>query len=188
MIYILNNQGLGNCYQPSRRPRLITLTSTLIIPDITKTSSNNCLLFSNESEITVSKLCISCCRVNIYHRKGNDFKEKTAIEENFKITEYYVTLKIWKKIQKKIRVIINFKFFERFCNDADEVVIQVHKSTAFLRPLRHSTRSMSIAFWISQTARNLSILNVRKQVLLFRSLTLNAILILIVEWGCILVF
>ena len=48
--------------------------------------------------------------------------------------------------KKKVRVIINFKFFERFCNDADEVVIQVHKSTAFLRPLRHSTRSMSIAF------------------------------------------
>ena len=30
------------CYQP--RLRLITLTSTLIIPDITKTSSNNCLI------------------------------------------------------------------------------------------------------------------------------------------------
>ena len=29
----------------SLRLRLITLTSTLIIPDITKTSSNNCLLF-----------------------------------------------------------------------------------------------------------------------------------------------
>ena len=27
------------------RLRLITLTSTLIIPDITKTSSNNCLLY-----------------------------------------------------------------------------------------------------------------------------------------------
>ena len=30
----------------SLRLRLITLTSTLIIPDITKTSSNNCLLFT----------------------------------------------------------------------------------------------------------------------------------------------
>ena len=30
----------------SRRLRLITLTSTLIILDITKTSSNNCLLFT----------------------------------------------------------------------------------------------------------------------------------------------
>ena len=42
---ILNNQGLGKRYQP--RPTacwLITLTSTLIIADITKTSSNNCLL------------------------------------------------------------------------------------------------------------------------------------------------
>ena len=38
---IRNNQGQGKCYQP----KPITLTSTLIIPDITKTSSNNCLLF-----------------------------------------------------------------------------------------------------------------------------------------------
>ena len=42
---ILNNQGLGKCYQPRPSARLITLTSTLIIPDITKTSSNNCLLY-----------------------------------------------------------------------------------------------------------------------------------------------
>ena len=27
---IRNNQGRGKCYQPSRRPRLITLTETLI--------------------------------------------------------------------------------------------------------------------------------------------------------------
>ena len=32
---ILNNQGLGKCYQPSRRPRLITLTdNTRIYPKI----------------------------------------------------------------------------------------------------------------------------------------------------------
>ena len=41
---IRNNQGRGKCYQPSRRPRLITLTETLIIPDITKTESNNCFI------------------------------------------------------------------------------------------------------------------------------------------------
>ena len=35
---IRNNQGLGKGYQ-------VTPTSTLIILDITKTSSNNCLLF-----------------------------------------------------------------------------------------------------------------------------------------------
>ena len=35
---IQNNQGLGKGYQ-------VTPTSTLIILDITKTSSNNCLLF-----------------------------------------------------------------------------------------------------------------------------------------------
>ena len=41
---IRNNQGWGKCYQPSRRPRLITLTETLIIPDITKTESKSCFM------------------------------------------------------------------------------------------------------------------------------------------------
>ena len=40
---IRNNQGLGKCYQPRPSARLITLIWALIIPDITKTSSNNCL-------------------------------------------------------------------------------------------------------------------------------------------------
>ena len=39
----LNNQGLSKCYQPRPSAWLITLTSTLIILNITKTSSNNCL-------------------------------------------------------------------------------------------------------------------------------------------------
>ena len=34
----------GKCYQPSRTPRLITLTETLIIPDIAKTESHNCFI------------------------------------------------------------------------------------------------------------------------------------------------
>ena len=42
---IINNQGLGKCYQPRPSAQVITLLLTLIIPDITKTSSNNCLLF-----------------------------------------------------------------------------------------------------------------------------------------------
>ena len=37
------NEGRGKCYQPWPSARLITLTLTLIIPDITKASSNNCL-------------------------------------------------------------------------------------------------------------------------------------------------
>ena len=44
---ILNNQGLGKCYQPRPSARLITLTSTLIVPHITKTSSNNCLILAS---------------------------------------------------------------------------------------------------------------------------------------------
>ena len=41
-----NNQGFGKSYQPRPSARLITLTSlaALIIPDITKNSSKNCLL------------------------------------------------------------------------------------------------------------------------------------------------
>ena len=41
---IRNNQGLGKCYQTRPSARLKTLTSTLIIGNIKKTSSNNCLL------------------------------------------------------------------------------------------------------------------------------------------------
>ena len=44
---ILNNQGLGNCYQPRPSVRLVTLTTTYIIPDIKNTSSNNCLKSAN---------------------------------------------------------------------------------------------------------------------------------------------
>ena len=40
----VNNQGLSECYQRRPLAQLTTLTSTLIILDITETSSNNCLL------------------------------------------------------------------------------------------------------------------------------------------------
>ena len=42
---IQNNQGLGKGYQPQPKPKAAAdnPTSTLIILDITKTSSNNCL-------------------------------------------------------------------------------------------------------------------------------------------------
>ena len=38
---IQNNHGPGKCYQSRPLSQLITITWTLIIPDITKTSSNN---------------------------------------------------------------------------------------------------------------------------------------------------
>ena len=44
MISGIYNQDRGRYCQPSRRPGLITLTKTLIIPDITKTESNNCFI------------------------------------------------------------------------------------------------------------------------------------------------
>ena len=46
---ILYNQGLGKFYQPGPSARLIPLTSTVIIPDITKPSSNNWLLSAKRS-------------------------------------------------------------------------------------------------------------------------------------------
>jgi len=45
MSRIHPNEGLGKCYQPWPSAWLITLTLTLIIPDITKASSNNYCLF-----------------------------------------------------------------------------------------------------------------------------------------------
>jgi len=42
---ILNNLGLGECYQTRPSAQLVTLTSTLIIPNITKISSNNIVYY-----------------------------------------------------------------------------------------------------------------------------------------------
>ena len=42
---IQNNQGLGKVISRSQTLRLITPTSTVIIMDMTKTSTNNCLKF-----------------------------------------------------------------------------------------------------------------------------------------------
>ena len=52
---ILNNQGLGKCYQPRPSAQLITLTLTLIIPDIIKTESNHCLIVYCHSSISISR-------------------------------------------------------------------------------------------------------------------------------------
>ena len=40
-VFVISRIIKVECYQPSRRPRLIMLTKTFIIPDITKTKSNN---------------------------------------------------------------------------------------------------------------------------------------------------
>ena len=49
---IWNNQGPGTCYQPrpSAQLKTLTCTSTLIIPDITKTSSSNIVHKNNKGE------------------------------------------------------------------------------------------------------------------------------------------
>ena len=47
--FLQNNVGLCKCYQS--RPLLIALTSTVIITDIIKTSSNNCLLSNRIGEL-----------------------------------------------------------------------------------------------------------------------------------------
>ena len=58
-MIIWNNQGRGQCYQPSRRPRMMILTETSIIYDITKTKSNNCLIIhcfeENNDKHTVAR-------------------------------------------------------------------------------------------------------------------------------------
>ena len=72
MVSGIRQDRRGKCYQPSRRPRLITLTETLIILDITKTESNNRF-------------------INIVLRENNDDKHTVAI---LKEPELIVLLKI----------------------------------------------------------------------------------------------
>ena len=54
--------------------RLITLTSTLIIPDITKTSSNNCLkttwYYILLRILSISKFFVYCCHSDIDFTKN----------------------------------------------------------------------------------------------------------------------
>ena len=49
-------EGLRKCYQPWPSARLITPTLTLIIPDITKASSNNRYLFFCHGRICFTTL------------------------------------------------------------------------------------------------------------------------------------
>ena len=49
----------------SRKLRLITLTETLIIPDITKTESNNCFIIhcfeENNNKCIITAITVYCC-------------------------------------------------------------------------------------------------------------------------------
>ena len=63
VLVISGNQGRNKCYQPCRRLRLITLTETLIIPDIPKTESNNCFII-HSFEINSDKYAIARNRFN----------------------------------------------------------------------------------------------------------------------------
>ena len=66
---IRNNQGRVKCYQPSRRPRLILLTVTAIIQDITKTESNKCFVIrcfeDNSDKHTVARKRINSVLGNL---------------------------------------------------------------------------------------------------------------------------
>ena len=57
-LRIQKNQGWGRRYKPKPKARLITLTEILIILDITKTSSNNCLLPYANSQLVNQKPCV----------------------------------------------------------------------------------------------------------------------------------
>ena len=74
---IRNSQGHCNCYQPRPWARLMTLTSTLIIPDITKTLSNNCLL-----------CVLICCRGTWegceWQHTCKEFRVKTKKRDQFR--------------------------------------------------------------------------------------------------------
>ena len=72
---ILNNQGLGNCYQSRPSVRLVTLTTTYIIPDIKSTSSNNCFKICQYKR---SRLCLFI----LDNRKWGKIFLKETIMEN----------------------------------------------------------------------------------------------------------
>ena len=67
---ILNNQSLGKCYQPRPSARLIKLTSTLIIPDITITLSNNCLI---STEKGIAEGAVAQLFLQRWKKKAEDF-------------------------------------------------------------------------------------------------------------------
>ena len=89
---IRNNQGRGNCYQLSRRPRLITLTKTLIIRDTTKPESLYIVLkkirANTASHGTVWhsswKSCIACATYRLVAAAENDkTKPSLRVQLNF---------------------------------------------------------------------------------------------------------
>ena len=67
---ILNNQSLGKCYQPRPSARLIKRTSTLIIPDITITLSNNCLI---STEKGIAEGAVAQLFLQRWKKKTEDF-------------------------------------------------------------------------------------------------------------------
>ena len=76
---IRNNQGLGKGYQPQPSVRLITLTSTLIILDITKTSSNN--LFIKHTDIARNPNWSAAKQLAIYKR-GREFELGATVKQS----------------------------------------------------------------------------------------------------------
>ena len=88
---ILNNQGFGKCYQPWPLAWLITLTLTLIIPDITKTSANNCLLLTHShlnclqfsphfsTKFGLVKACLAKEMKIVKEKKSQWFKSKGSV-------------------------------------------------------------------------------------------------------------
>ena len=74
--YIINN------YWMRRRPRLITLTETLIIPDITKAKSNNCFII-HCFEINNDKYAVARYRFDIALRNHASRARKLQISHLF---------------------------------------------------------------------------------------------------------
>ena len=105
---IRNSQGLGKCESASGlRPRLISLASTLIISDITKTSSNNCLLIHclhwDKKYIkrrSHGKIQLFCVWITLrLHISDNLMKNLTKTSDNkFKNCSWLLknTLQLWK--------------------------------------------------------------------------------------------
>ena len=110
---ILNNQGLGKCYQPRPSARLITLTLTFIIPDITKTSSNNCL-------ISTEKGIAEGAKAQLFWQRWKKWGEKNSNSTDLKVT-YCRRIGVISSIHGAVRVDANFTSIEvsMFLNGKD---------------------------------------------------------------------
>ena len=96
---ILNNQGIGKCYQPRPSARLITVTSSLIIPDITKPHPIMVYLLVHAHFGLWFELVVKVRRFDVsrLYFEGNDLQRLNII--SFSSTSIFFSVQLFKAEQ-----------------------------------------------------------------------------------------